>query len=76
MASPVVVVKAWNDREALATVDTVRVRVRHCRQRGRHWIRWSCDSHGIQINHPSCPHTQAFAATPIPAQHPQKGNTR
>ena len=55
-------VKAWNEREALAIVAGVRVRV----DKNRYRARWRCDACGPQINAPTCPHATAFAATPIP----------
>ncbi len=55
--------RAWNQREALAIVDGVRVRVN--RLAGRR-IRWRCYDCGDQINAPTCPHALAFAAHPIP----------
>lgn len=59
-----VVVKAWNPREALAIVDGTKVRVDKTPTR----VRWRCDRCGYQLNHPTCPHALAFAATPIPTE--------
>lgn len=59
---PEVEVKAWNQREALAVVDGVRVRV----ERRVRTVRWRCQACGPQVNRPTCRHTLALASTPIP----------
>lgn len=71
-----VVVKAWNNKEALAIVDGTRVRVRRLMARPDPRepaefvaVRWTCQEHGPFINDPGgCPHIAAFAATTPPAQ--------
>lgn len=62
-----VTVLNFDDKHATATVDGIRVRVRRYPSR----VRWICDTCGRGDTPAVCPHTQALADTPVPAD-PQK----